>query len=113
MKVYKLVDKKPVLCDNDDYQSFDFDSNRSIAKTTLDDGTYISTVFLCFDHQFGDGPPLLFETMVFSEHGSWAEEDMDRYSTYEDAVEGHRRMVEKHGGIVRPKDFFDDNLFLL
>ena len=38
--------------------------NRRVALTRFPGGE-VSTVFLGLDHQFGDGPPLLFETMVF------------------------------------------------
>jgi len=52
----------------------------------------VSTIFLGIDHQFGDGPPLLFETMVFgSEHDQYT----DRYSTWEEAEAGHKQMCEK------------------
>ena len=70
-------------------------------------GFWVSTVFLGLDHQHGDGPPILFETMVFeiydppiTMHGrTWdriQSEDfpMDRYSTREDAEAGHVAMVE-------------------
>ena len=30
-----------------------------------DDRCEVSTVFLGMDHQFGEGPPILWETMVF------------------------------------------------
>lgn len=50
----------------------------------------VSTVFLGTDHSFGDGPPLLFETMVF---GLSDEEPCDRYSTWDEAVAGHAAMV--------------------
>jgi len=36
----------------------------------------ISTVWIGLNHQFGSGPPLIFETMVF---GGDLHEDMDRY----------------------------------
>lgn len=54
---------------------------------------WISTVWLGIDHQFGDGPPLIFETMVFDE----ARDELDcrRYSTEAEAINGHREMVEK------------------
>ena len=45
------------------------------------------------DHP-GDGPPLIFETMVFQAEG-FDEQDMERYSTLEDAIAGHKRMVKK------------------
>lgn len=54
----------------------------------------VSTVFLGIDHNFDDeGPPILFETMVFGLLGE--EEQQWRYASYEDAVEGHRRAVKK------------------
>ena len=53
----------------------------------------ISTVFIGLDHQFGDeGPPLLFETMVF---GGKHDEDLERYFTWQEAEEGHKRFVKK------------------
>lgn len=52
---------------------------------------YISTVFLGLDHSFGSGPPLLFETMVF---GGPLDQEMDRYTTWEEAEIGHKVMVE-------------------
>jgi hypothetical protein len=54
----------------------------------------ISTVFLGLDHNFGgDGPPLLFETMVFRKHGKAYDLAMDRYSTWDEAERGHLEMV--------------------
>jgi hypothetical protein len=67
-----------------------------IAKTTLPDGTWISTVWRGIDHQYGDGPPLIFETMVFpSENGPFLEEECERYSTEAEAIAGHEAMVAK------------------
>lgn len=53
----------------------------------------VSTVFLGLNHQYGDGPPLLFETMVFPADSSSAQY-CDRYSTYDEAEAGHKRTVE-------------------
>ena len=52
----------------------------------------ISTAFLGIDHSFGSGPPLLFETMVF---GGKLDDETVRYTTWEEAEEGHKKMVEK------------------
>ena len=52
----------------------------------------VSTVFLGLNHRFGDGPPLLFETMIF---GGPYDQNEDRYSTWEEAEAGHKRMCEK------------------
>ena len=52
---------------------------------------HVSTVFLGLDHQYGDGPPLLFETMIFN-----GREDgyQDRYSTYQEALIGHEKALQ-------------------
>jgi len=51
------------------------------------DGVSVSTVFLGLDHSWGDGPPMLFETMIF---GGEHDEDQWRYSTWGEAVAGHK-----------------------
>jgi hypothetical protein len=52
----------------------------------------ISTVFLGLDHQFNeDGPPILFETMIF---GGTCDGQQARYSTWDQAEKGHRATVE-------------------
>lgn len=51
----------------------------------------VSTVFLGLDHSFGGKTPILFETMIF---GGKHNEYCDRYSTWEEAEEGHKRAVE-------------------
>ena|SRR5712664_2255984 len=50
----------------------------------------VSTVFLGIDHQFGDGSPLLFETMIF---GGEHDQEQWRYSTWEEAEAGHNAAV--------------------
>jgi hypothetical protein len=51
----------------------------------------VSTVFLGIDHAW-EGPPLLFETMVF---GGPLDEEMERYSTWEEAERGHAVMARR------------------
>jgi hypothetical protein len=61
-----------------------------VARTEITSGVYVSTVFLGLDHQWGQGPPLLFETMIFGgEHNGW----QDRYSTWDEAESGHAKAV--------------------
>ena len=69
----------------------------------------LSTVFLGLDHQFGDGPPMLFETMAFDESDKQTvtmgdqsfhftadiPHIFDRYSTWEEAELGHRDWLYK------------------
>jgi hypothetical protein len=60
-------------------------------------GPYVvSTVFIGIDHSFGGGPPLWFETMIFSLKTGEARffSNQTRYTTWEEAVEGHRMVVQ-------------------
>lgn len=55
----------------------------------------VSTVFLGLDHSFTEGgPPVLFETLVF---GGEHDEEMSRYTTWEDAEQGHMETIIKCG----------------
>jgi hypothetical protein len=49
----------------------------------------VSTVFLSLDHSWHGPPPVLWETMVF---GGLLDGEQERYTSYRDAVRGHRRM---------------------
>ena len=62
-----------------------FDQTKRVAETQVGEAR-ISTVFLSVDHSFGEGPPVLFETMIFG--GPHASHQW-RYSTWDDAVAGH------------------------
>lgn len=54
----------------------------------------MSTVFLGLNHQYGDGPPLIFESMSFDDSDTDDEDQrQDRYATEAQALTGHRRMV--------------------
>jgi hypothetical protein len=63
--------------------------------------TFISTVFLSHDHDwFGEGPPILWETMIFNgppglEYSMW------RYRSKLKALEGHVRAVEEVKAALR------------
>ena len=65
-------------------------ADRVVAQTDV--GPYVvSTIFLGIDHQFGKGPPLLFETMVFIDGD--AEDYQRRCATWLGAERQHARMV--------------------
>lgn len=84
------------------------DSKYKIVKQThnVGRGWMVSTVWLGLNHRFGEGPPLIFETMVFAEH-DWLrndpigvepglpDHDQERYTTEEEALAGHEAMVQK------------------
>lgn len=55
---------------------------------------YISTEFTGTDrYPFGQGPPILFKTMVFDDDGSW-EDLCKEYSTKEEALAGHAEIMK-------------------
>jgi hypothetical protein len=65
------------------------DEQRRVGETFVNE-VRISTVFLGSDHNWGEGRPLVFETMIFG--GEW-DEEMERYSTWEEAEKGHGNWV--------------------
>jgi len=104
LKGKKVVTVKDVLVWGKWFQ----ENDRRVAETTI--GRYwVSTVFLGIDCNFSmRGKPLVFETMVFDRESKkkyklgekeiesiGEEADVDRYSTWEEAETGHKKMVEK------------------
>lgn len=96
-------------------------NKRRVAQDTVD-RYWISTVFLGLNHSWGDGPPLLFETLVFDRAETkvieWPggrvrefhpniEDYGRRWHTWEEAEAGHakvvRQMKAKTMGLVRIK----------
>ena len=69
-------------------------ADRQLARTELEDGIIVSTIFLGLDHSFGHGEPQLYETMIF---GGPLDETQDRYATRQAAVNGH----EYYCGVAR------------
>ena len=98
---YILRDKKPVPVSLLVWAEwFEKTKNRHVADDQIG-SIRISTVFLGLNHQWGDGPPLLFETMVF---GGDLDGDCERYSAWQEAEAGHREMVER----VRVSEFWPE-----
>ena len=90
---YKLEGTKAVECTDvkEWAEIWDTRAFRRVAQEVRG-GVCVSTVFLGLDHQVGDGPPLLFETVVF---GGKHPDSQERYSTWEEAEAGHARWVAK------------------
>ena len=88
---YVLVGHTPIRCDDILAWAcfFSNDDSRRVEFTQINGDIGVSTVFLGLDHQWGNGPPLLFETMVF---GGELDGEQERYSTWEEAIEGHENM---------------------
>lgn len=91
---YILKDQEPVPVDDVIVWAEWFGAaDRHVDFTVIDIGEEVSTVFMGLDHRFfGDGPALLFETMVFG--GNFDGEQL-RYSTWDEAEAGHKRMVAR------------------
>ena len=93
---FKYYNKKgdeisPELC-NELLKDFDY---KVIKYETLQDGKRVSTVWLGLDFKYREeGLPLIFETMVFPKN-DYTDLDAERYSTKEEAIAGHKEMVEK------------------
>lgn len=88
-RYYKLNEnKEPVPVDLFEWANV-MNGERHVGNDFIGD-IHVSTVFLGLNHQYGDGPPLLFETMIFGgDHDNYQE----RYCTWAEAEEGHKRAV--------------------
>ena len=60
---------------------------------------HVSTVFLGIDHAFGEGPPVLWETMIF---GGPHNDYQERYTSREDAIAGHAKALRIVRGEEEP-----------
>jgi hypothetical protein len=86
-------------------------ADRHVAKTQVGP-LRVSTVFLGVDHSFGDGPPVLFETMIFgdgdpsdpSERAEWHSDYETRCSTWDEAEKMHAVAVREAEAIVAKAD---------
>lgn len=72
------------------------DGYKVVDVTTINDVT-ISTVWLGINHNYGEGAPVIFETLVF---GGTHDGSMERYNTEDEALEGHEAMVNF---VLKPK----------
>lgn len=83
--------KAATPCDSHEWaKMFDDIENRRVAHTKV--GQFlVSTIFLGIDRNFGRGPPLLFETMIFS--GNYRGEYQKCSETWSDAELEHNRAV--------------------
>jgi len=86
-----------------DFENFDL---KIVAKTKTK-GYEVSTVWLGLNHAWDDGPPLIFETMIFSLIDKETSELLgsdrkfrkalgyqQRYSTEQEAIIGHEKAIE-------------------
>lgn len=78
----------------DDIRAWDkaTSSRQSVIGRTIVGTVTVSTVFLGMDHGWGEGPPVLWETMIF---GGKHDEFQERYTSRSDAIAGHLRAVKR------------------
>ncbi len=85
-----------------------------VGQTELPNGDLVSTIFLGHDsaweseegRQHGvEHKPLLFETRLFRGGGAWPSDNVTSYSTWGEAIAGHR-------GIVKFRRSLPDNAFI-
>ncbi|MEM9885463.1 MAG: hypothetical protein AAF849_06190 [Bacteroidota bacterium] len=93
---YILKDKNPVACESIvEFAEWYKTPNRFLKKDKIEDYT-ISTIFLGIDHNHQDkGDPILFETLVTTDVFE-NKVEIDRYSTWEEAMNGHDRLLNKY-----------------
>ena len=129
MQYYKLDDNGvPVECDDlIEWARWFETADRRVALTHVTPWIEVSTVFLGIDHRWiGDGPPILYETMVFAPlPGRLTDqpvvtkrfgrgpprpvydqtlEEQHRYATLAEARLGHARTVKRLRARVREID---------
>lgn len=104
-KHYRIGDDpaKPIPCSMLDWARSleDRDERNRVGRFDFWWGTRVSTIFLGLDHGWGPDDdsdekylPVLWESMAFPWYGRPGEESrQERYTSYEEALRGHKRMV--------------------
>lgn len=108
MSDYYILDENhnPVPVSSfEEYSSWVNELNDKVAKTEFKDGTYISTMFLGFNHNiFGEGKPILFEIMLFPRGRICGY--TRRYTSWEAAERGHKEVVADWVLKIIPNDLY-------
>ena len=97
MKFYLLDENKQPyeVSLEESYKLYDDPEMKIVQQDKLDNGKFVSTVFLGWDLNVSPHhKPVLFETMIFNDVESRADICMNRYTSYEEALAGHQRALE-------------------
>ena len=94
---YNLNGHDPIPCDDlDTWTNWMEGPDRLVRDSHLIDPgrnrVRVCTAFLGVDVNFGDGEPILFETVIFGGPFDW---NLYRYCTWEEAEHGHAAIVER------------------
>lgn len=93
MLYYLNVDKSYRKCSVEEWAT-QFESLDRHIGINLINGKYISTVWLGKDLNFFGGAPLLLETMIFDKENKGESIYCERYTTWKEAEEGHKKAVQ-------------------
>src|SRR4051812_15869220 len=85
--VIQLYDRSGEPVDSERWYLLFHDRRYQLLAHTRTDGYVVSTIWLGIDHSFGDGPPLIFETMVFGPGN--VDNERRLYATEQEALAGH------------------------
>jgi hypothetical protein len=92
------------LCEwSEQFEQMSLSKQRHIAEDLID-GKIVSTVWLGLNHNYFGGVPLIFETMIFESEDSGSDIFCDRYSTWDEAVEGHKKAMQWVKDVCKDKD---------
>jgi hypothetical protein len=109
---YRLDENKNAIkCTIEDVQYLFHNPELKIIKKNMVGNFLVSTVFLIFDHSHNwdeeNHRPSLFETAIF---GNISTKTMWRYSTYKEALIGHRKAIKK---LIKKIRQFDNEMRIL
>lgn len=90
MDKYRLEGKTPVKCGSVTEWAEWYEKANRVVRQEMVGIVKVSTVFLGLDHSFGEGAPVLFETMIF---GGKHDGHQERYYDWESAERGHAMAV--------------------
>ncbi len=88
LPLYYDKEGNPIWSTLDWARLFENREYRIVKQETLWWGAFLSTVWLGLDHGWGEGKPVIFESMLV--FGRTGDLDCLRYSTLEEAVHGHK-----------------------
>lgn len=92
MDKYYILDNNNNVVEATQEEHLKFPSERNIVSFTEIGGIRISTIFM--GNNYGGDTPYLFETMLFEGLENY-DHLANRYSTYQEALEGHKIIVDK------------------
>lgn len=90
--MYRLDDfGEPESCSAEEANQWEAQHSRQIAEEYIGD-VRVSTVFLGIDHNFGEGRPVLWETMIFNGPDE-IDESQWRARSHDEALENHEEAI--------------------